>query len=129
VVHVDSTGPTDGTRSEKVWEPMLQPFQSHKSPKSCRALQSYDSPGDWARELSKPSTDSASLVVKIKKTKRFLFLVGGFLDVMLQRRHVLEILAGPGPQPIDPLFWLRVLLKTRSKSASVETLIDLLAYM
>jgi len=38
-------------------------------------------------------------------------------------------LAGPGPQPIDPFFWLKVLLKTRSKSASIEPLIDLLAYL
>jgi len=52
-------------------------FQSRKSPKSCRALQSYKTPGDWARELSKPSTHSASLVVKIEK-KRFSFLVGDF---------------------------------------------------
>jgi len=41
----------------------------------------------------------------------------------------LEILAGPGPQPIDPLFWLKVLLKTRSKSASIEPWIDLIAYL
>jgi len=39
------------------------------------------------------------------------------------------ILAGPGPQPIDPFFWLKVLLKTRSKSASIEPLIDLLAHV
>ena len=34
---------------------------------SCRALQSCNPPGDWARELFKPSTDSASLVVEIEK--------------------------------------------------------------
>jgi len=39
-------------------------FQSRESPKSCSALQTYNSPGDGARELSKPSTDS---VVKIEK--------------------------------------------------------------
>jgi len=38
-------------------------------------------------------------------------------------------LAGPGPQPIDPFYWLKVLLKTRSKSVSIEPLIDLLAYL
>jgi len=38
-------------------------------------------------------------------------------------------LASPGPQPIDPLFWLKVLLKTRSKSASIDPWIDLLAYL
>ena len=42
---------------------------------SCRDLRSYNSTGDCARELFKPSTDSASLVVKIEK-KIFSFLVG-----------------------------------------------------
>ena len=45
----------------------LKRFQSRVRHFSCRALQSYNSPGDWARELFKPSTDSASLVVKIEK--------------------------------------------------------------
>jgi len=109
-------------------ETVLQPFQSRENPKSCRTLQPYNSPGEWAREQSKPSTDSASLVVKIEK-KRFSLSVGGFLEVTSQKRHVLEILAGPGPQPIDPLVWLKVLLKTRSKSASIEPWIDFLAYL
>jgi len=55
--------------------------------------------------------------------------VGRILEVTSQRRHVLEILVGPGPQPIDLLFWLKVFLKTRSISASIEPLIDLLAYL
>jgi len=38
-------------------------------------------------------------------------------------------LPDPGPQPIDPIFRLKVLLKTSSKSAPVEPLIDLLAYL
>jgi len=56
--------------------------------------------------------------------------VGGFLEVTSQRRRVLEILATfdrPWAQPIDPLFWLKVLLKTRSKSTAIEPWIDLLA--
>jgi len=43
-------------------------IQVPRGPLVCRALQSYYSPSDWARELFKPSTDSASLVVEIKKT-------------------------------------------------------------
>jgi len=78
-------------------------FQSRESPKSCRALQCYNSQGDWARELSKPSTDWASLVVKIE-TKSFSFSVGGFLEVMSQRGHVLEILA-TFAQPWAPTHW------------------------
>ena len=38
-------------------------------------------------------------------------------------------LTGPEPQPIDPFFWLKLWLKTRSKSASIEPWIDLLAYL
>jgi len=48
------------------------------------------------------------------------------------RAHVLEILVTfvwPCPQPIDPFYWLKLLLKTRSKSASIEPLNDLLAYL
>ena len=47
-------------------------------PLFCRALQSYNSPGDWVRELFTPSTDSGSLVVKIEK-KRFSIRVWAFL--------------------------------------------------
>jgi len=69
--------------------PTSWPFQSRMRHFSCRTLQSYNSPVDWARELFKPSTDSASLVVKIKK-KQFLFLVGCFRKVTSERGHVLE---------------------------------------
>ena len=53
------------------------PFKSQENHVSCRALQSYNSPGDWARELFKPSKDSGSLVVKIEK-KCFHFWWGFF---------------------------------------------------
>jgi len=52
-----------------------RPFKTHENHVSCRALQSYNSPGDWARELFKPSTDSANLVVEIEK-KFFVFGLG-----------------------------------------------------
>jgi len=62
-------------------------------------LQSYNSPGDGARELLKPSTDSASLVVKIEK--KIHSFGGGFLMVTSQRGHVLEKKATFG-QPWTP---------------------------
>ena len=37
-------------------------------------------------------------------------------------------LPGPEPQPIGPLFWLKIFLETRPKSASLEPLDDFLAY-
>ena len=79
-----------------------RPFFSHKSPAA------------RASELFKPSVDSASLLVDIKKKKFFVF-GGGFLEVTSQWGHVLEFwppLAGPGPQHIGPFFWLKVLLTT-----------------
>jgi len=36
---------------------------------------------------------------------------------------------GPGPQPIDPFFWLMFFLETRQKSASLEPLNGYLAYL
>jgi len=71
----------------------------------CKILQSYNSPGDWAWELFKPSTDSASLVVKIEK-KQFSVSVGGFLEVTSQRGHVLEKQAtlALGPNPLIHFF-------------------------
>jgi len=50
-------------------------FKSRENHVSCRDLQSYNSPDDWARELFKPSTDSASLVAEIEK-KIFRFRWG-----------------------------------------------------
>jgi len=82
-----------------------------------------------ARELFKPSTDSTNLAVKIEK-KSFSFPV----EVFWRWRHNEGMfwkfsppLAGPGLQPIDPFYWLKILLKTRTKSTSIEPLIDLLA--
>jgi len=86
------------------------PFQSRDSPKSCRALQSYNSPGDWASTLSKPSTRSASLVGQIEK-KTFFVFGGGFLEVTSQRRHVLEILATFG-RPWAPTHWPTLLAQS-----------------
>jgi len=57
--------------------------------------------------------------------------VGGILKVTSQRGHVFGKVpsAGPGPQHIDPFLWLKDLLKTRLKSASIEPLIYLLAHL
>jgi len=105
-----------------------RPFKSFVRHFSCTILQFYNSSSNSARELFQPSTDSASLVVKIEKNN-FRFWWGGFC----KWRHKEDMfwkfrpsLAGPGPQPIDPLFWLKALLQTRWKSASIESLIDLL---
>jgi len=46
---------------------LFEPFESSKSQFFCKALHSYNLPAARARELFKPSTDSANLLVEIKK--------------------------------------------------------------
>jgi len=53
----------------------IRPFQFRENHVSCRVFQSYNLPGDWARELFKPSTDSASVVDEIEK--KYFFVFGG----------------------------------------------------
>ena len=64
------------------------------------------------------------------KTKFFSILVWGSLGGPPQVEVFLLFqppLAGPGPQPIGPFFWLKILLETKPKSASLEPLNDFLA--
>jgi len=74
------------------------------------------SPSGWARELFKPSTDSASLLVEIEKNVCFTFVVlcGGrhkwrwgtaTVGVLLP---FWWILPDPGHQFNAPMFWLKV---------------------
>jgi len=105
----------------------LKPFKSRESYVSCRTLQSYNSPGDWAREL-KPFADSASLVVELEK-KIFRFHWGVFGGERHKWGCFWLSLPGPGPQPIWPLLWLKIVSETRPKSASLKPLNDFLAYL
>jgi len=106
----------------------IYPFKSRENHVSCRDLKSYNSPGDWARELLKPSTDSASLVVEIEK-KNFSFSVGNFRGERHKWGCFWLPLPGPGPQPIGPLLWPKICSETRPKFASLEPLNDFLAYV
>jgi len=93
-----------------------RPFFGHKSPAA------------RAREQFKPSMDSANLLVDIEKNVfRFRWGFSGG-DVTMRAcfgnfGHLWPALGH------NPFYWLKVLLKTRSKSASIEPLIDLLAYL
>jgi len=87
------------------------------------------SPAARARELFKPSPDSASLLVDVEKERFSVRIFRRWRHNEGMFRKFWTHLAGPGPQPIDPFYWLKALLKTRSKSASIEPLIDLLAYL
>jgi len=76
-------------------------FKSRENHVSCRALQSYNSPGDWARNLfKKPSADSASLVVEIEKNF-FSFSVGVFRGGTLQ----VEVFLATFTWPWAPTHW------------------------
>jgi len=65
------------------------PFKSCVRHYFCKGLQLYNSPADWARELFKPSTDSASLLVEIVKFF-FSFWVWGSLVGTSQVRVLLR---------------------------------------
>jgi len=66
-----------------------------------QGLQRHNSPADWARELCKPSTDSASLWVE----KMFSFWVWGSLGGTLQAGMFLrffgQLYQAPGPNPMS----------------------------
>ena len=92
------------------------------------------SPAARARELFKPSTDSASLLESRRNRKKNFFVFGlGFSGGTATSGDVFAFfyppLAGPGPQSIGPFFWLKIFLETRPKSASLEHLNDFLAYL
>jgi len=106
-------------------------FKSRARQNFGASLQRCNSPHDGAGELSKPSSDSASLLLEIKKKNWFRFRFG----VRWGDRCKLGCFAffwpplpGPGPQPIGPLFWLNIFGETRPKSASLELSNNFLAY-
>jgi len=96
-----------------------------------KSLQLNNSPGDWARELFKPSTDSPSL--KPQMEKKFFVLDFGFSRDDVNSGSVLESfwpnLPGRRPQPNQPIPWLKKFSETRSKSVSLEPLNGFLAYL
>jgi len=108
----------------------------------CLTLQRPREPTNWlalghklpaarARELFKPSTDSPRCLVDIEN-KLFVFGLA-FAGVNVTSGGVFAFfwlpIPGPGPQPIDPFFWLKFVSETRQKSASLEPLNGFLAYL
>jgi len=90
----------------------------------------YNLPGDSDRELFKPSEDSVSLLVNLKKN--FFVLCLGFCvgDVTCGGDFVFfwPPIPGPGGQSNQPFFG-EVFLETRQKSTTLEHLIDFPAYL
>ena len=85
-----------------------------------------------ARNLFKLSTDSARLVVEIKKKKNLLW-VWGSLGETSQVWGVFAFfwptLRGPGRQSHESIFSFKILCKTRLSSQSLELSIAFLAYL
>ena len=80
-----------------------------------------------ARELFKPSKDSASFLVLIKN-KIIWFKWGVFLGDVTKRTCFLfwPNLTGLGRQCNESYYWLKLFLETRRSAASIEHLTDLL---
>ena len=95
---------------------------------SGRDVSGHSSPAAIARELFKPSTDAASLLVSIKKNFWFGFgVLLGWLHKAGVFLNFWPILTGPGRQPNESFFWFKLFVKTGLSSASSEPFIDLLA--
>ena len=93
-------------------------------------LELHNSPADWARELSKPSTDSASLLLEIENKNVFRFRFG----VRWGDRHkwgcfcfFLAAFTFPWTSTHWPIILAQVFLETRPNSASLEPLNGFLA--
>jgi len=101
-------------------------FNDCKSHCFGRDLQRYYSPADWARELFKPFTDSASLPVQTKKMFFFVLGVGFSLgDVIIRAcfHPCSQVYPALGTNPMGHF------LKSRLSSRSLEPLTGLLAYL
>jgi len=97
----------------------------------CPSLQRHDSPTDSARELFRPSRDSANLLVKIG---RKIFVLGLWFPVgVFTSGGVFSSFwptsPDPGRQTNETIFWLKVFVETSLSSESLESFIDFLAYL
>jgi len=75
--------------------------------------------------------DSASLKSQIKKFF-FSIWIWGFLGVTSQVRVFLRFVAqtpGPGRQPNQPIFWLKIFSETRPKSGYLQPFISVAKIM
>ena len=107
------------------------PFKSHIERKLRTILQFHNLPVNYVRELSKPSQDSASLLVcneKIFWGLQFCFCCGW--------RHkwgkflaILALVTRPWVQPLDGGISLNFFLETSLKSDSVEPWISFLTFL
>ena len=91
----------------------LNPFKSRARQNFGASLQCCNLPPNWARELSKPSSHSASPLLEIKK-KDFCSWFGVHWGDCCKWGCFCFFwppLPGPGPQPIGPLFWLKIFWK------------------
>ena len=106
-------------------------FNAHQSELIGSRFFGYNSPAAAAREVFKPSTDSASLVVPGQK-KFFSFGLGVVLGV----RHKWgcfafswHFLTVPGRPSNGPTLWIKYFYETRLSHESLEPLIGFLAYL
>ena len=103
----------------------------------CKTLQSYNSPAPRARELFKPSTDLASLLVEMEKNFFAVWDTCGWRHKWLSLQShckgcfcVYLVTFTQAWAPIHwAMFWFKLFLETRPKSASLEHLNVFLAYL
>ena len=107
------------------------PFNDRASHYSGSCIFGYNTAPAAAREVFKPSTDSASLVVSSQK-KFFSFGLGVLLgDVTSGGVFAIlwPTLTGPGRQLNGPTFLIEYFYETRISHETLEPLIGFLAYL
>jgi len=109
----------------------VHPFNDHQSHCNGSCIFGYNSAPAAAREVFKPSTDSASLVVLSQKK---FFSLG--LGVLLGGRHkwgwvrgFLAYIPGPKRQSNGPTFSIKYFYETRKSHESLESSIAFLAHL
>ena len=85
--------------------------------------------GDWAKELSKPSKDAASLLVCIFLNVKFwIWVFWGWQHKWSKFYAILTRLLHPRCQPLEGIYWLKFLWEIKLKE-SFKPLIDFLAFV
>ena len=94
--------------SQRHWN-ILSKYTARAGHYSDQHFLDYKSPATVARELFKPSTDSASFLLSIKK--HYLIWVWDFLLVTSQRSHVFEVMTD-FTWPWAPIQWANFFVQT-----------------
>ena len=114
------------------WSEIFQTFNIHKGhffdQTFCNSITIPYPPAEWARQLIKPSTDSASPLVEIEI---FFLLRSGDTYGAHHKGFCLfgEFYQALGSNPMSQYFWIKIVLESRLSPKSLEPVFGFLAYL